>query len=159
MNRLEQTLQTNLCSWMKKTHPDVIFKVDSGASQHKTSFIERNIYEKQQWKSGYPDFQIIQPSKIYAGLFLELKAESIINSNGTWKRGSNDHYHHQHQFHLELIKRGYFACFVCSLEAAQAIINGYLMDLSFKRDNPIWNGLTALEKNNKLADDFFNRIV
>lgn len=158
MNRLEQTLQTQLCSWMKKTHPDVIFKVDSGASQHKTSFVERNIYEKQQWKSGYPDFQIIQPSKVYSGLFLELKAESIINKNGTWKRGSNDHYVNQHLFHLELIKRGYFACFCWSLAEAKTIIGYYLYDLSIPKDNPIWNGETALEKNNKLADDFFNSL-
>ena len=159
MNRNEQSLQTQICSWMKLQHPKVIFKVDHGASQHKSSFIERQIYSKQSYKPGFPDFQIIKAVGNYNGLFLELKSDynALFNKNGTLKRGSEDHLVNQYDFIKELRSEGYWADFCYDRLAAVLIIDSYLKGTPKEMNEYTYNSLTIAEKKEIEMDEFFGK--
>ena len=160
MNRKEQELQNAIVKYMRLQYPKVIFKVDGGADANKSSFVARQVYSKQQYKRGYPDFQIIKPSEYYFGLFLELKGceEDLFNKNGTMKRGSNDHHVEQHNFIQELRANGYWADFCWNIEDAIKIIENYFLDNTFPDTNYQFNSLSYAEKQNAIADEFFNRV-
>ena len=156
-NRKEQELQNAICKYMRLQYPKVIFKVDGGADANKTSFAARQVYSKQQYKRGYPDFQIIKPSKHYNGLFLELKScyEELFNKNGTMKRGSDDHHVEQYNFIKELRESGYYADFVWGIDEAMNSIDAYIKDGLVIMQTYTFNSPTISERKAIEADSFF----
>ncbi len=157
MNRKEQSLQTAICSYMKLQYPKVIFKVDAGADANKTSHIAMEVYKKQQYKRGYPDFQIIKPSAHYNGLFLELKGcyDDLFNKNETMQRGDKDHHVEQYDFIKELREAGYAAFFCWSMDDAIRIISNYLEGHLIPIEIYKFNSLTIAERKEIEANKFF----
>lgn len=103
----------------------------------------------------WPDVFAAMPSKIYHGLFLEVKDKAkLFNKNGTWQRGSNDHHVLQHKRHLELIAAGYYACFVWDKSQALMIASKYANDERLYPDVCIWNSLTFEQRDEIAADEF-----
>jgi hypothetical protein len=158
MNRKEQELQNAICKYMRLQYPNVIFKVDGGADANKVSYVARQVYSKQQYKRGYPDFQIIKPSKHYNGLFLELKScySELFNKNGTMRRGSNDHHVEQYDFIKELRDNGYYADFAWDLDNSLNKIIQYLDNGLLFINEYHFNSLTIAERKELEADKFFN---
>jgi len=157
MSYKEQSMATAIVKYMKLQHPKVIFKIDAGADANKSSFAAKAVYSKQQYKRGFPDFQIIKPSKHYAGLFLELKADydCLFNKNGTMKRGSNDHHVEQYEFIKELRENGYAADFCWTIDSALLWIDAYLADVKFTTNDYKFNSQTIADKKEQQANDFF----
>jgi|GEM_PF-2521093 hypothetical protein len=157
MNRQEQSLQTAICTYLKMQYPLIPFKVDHGASQNKVSYIERKIYAKQSFRRGFPDFQMIKPSKYYFGLFFELKGckEDLFNKNGTAKRGTGDHIAEQYEFCQLLNQNGYYACFVWDIDNAIDLIKRYINNEELETQVLTFNSLTRLQKADIEADRFF----
>lgn len=124
-NYTEQTIQTQLCQWMKLQYPNVIFHVDAGSAK-KRSFIEQNIHKKQQFAPGIPDFSIYKPNRGYYGLFIELKKDraALYTTKGLYR--NTEHINDQIRF-IELLRaEGYKAEFACGFEEAKQIITEYL---------------------------------
>ena len=159
MTYKEQSLCTSIVQYMKLQHPKVIFKIDGGADANKASHVARAIYSKQQYKRGFPDFQIIKPNKYYSGLFLELKSDynALFNKNGTMKRGSEDHHVEQYAFIKELRDNGYAADFCWSLDSALLWIDAYLGNVKLTENNYQYNSPTLSELKEDEANNFFSR--
>jgi len=158
MNRKEQELQNAIVKYMRLQYPKVIFKVDGGADANKGSYVARQVYSKQQYKRGYPDFQIIKPSKYYNGLFLELKGayDDLFNKNGTMKLGANDHHVEQYDFIKELRGNGYYADFCWNFEMAKNRIDVYIIGDELIQKDYQFNSPTLAERNATSADEFFS---
>jgi len=158
-NYKEQSLCTAIVQYMKMQHPKVIFKVDGGADANKASHVARGIYSKQQYKRGFPDFQIVKPNKYYYGLFLELKSgyNALFNKNGTMKRGGEDHHVEQYEFIKELRANGYFADFCYNFDTAKAVIDFYILDYTLTQKDYTFNSPTLSELKEEDANNFFSR--
>ena len=153
----EQSLASAIVKYMKLQHPKVIFKIDGGADANKASFSAKAVYSKQQYKRGFPDFQIVKTSKHYGGLFLELKADydCLFNKNGTMKRGSSDHHVEQYEFIKELRLNGYAADFCWSIDSALLWIDAYLSDVKLTTNDYTFNSPTISQIAELKANDFF----
>ena len=155
-NRKEQSHQTGITTFMKIQYPKVIFKVDAGADANKASFVARQVYAKQNYKRGHPDFQIIKRVN-YNGFFLELKGcyDDLFNKNGTLKRGSDDHIVEQYNYIKELRAEGYYADFSWDLDYSIMLINWYLKSEEMEMRDYSFNSLTISERKAIEADEFF----
>lgn len=154
--RLERDLQSQFCKHLKTLN--IPFHVDAGDSK-KRSFAEQNMLKKHQYKPGFPDCSIFKKSNIYAGLFLELKNgyDKLFYKDGRWKTGTNDYHILQHEFHLDLIREGYYACFAWDLDEAMRVTQAYLSNQILQPQQPIWGREDQWSKADKVAEEFFNK--
>ena len=125
----EYELQKAICQFLRVKYPNVLFKSDTGAGVKLT--MPQAVRNKAIQKDGFkcPDLMIFEPKRNlnffdFCGLFLELKAESPYNKNGTLKQDM--HIQAQWQSILELRSRGYWADFIWSLDQAIEIFEDYL---------------------------------
>lgn len=121
----EYKLQTQVCEYLERQYPKVLFLSDTVASV-KLTFAQQNRNKKIQ-KHGFkcPDLIILQPNSYYHGLFVELKAKTPFKKDGVTLL-SNEHIEEQNNTLNELLSKGYFATFAWSFEMAKGIIDNYL---------------------------------
>ena len=131
----EERLHAQICEWLKLAHPKVLFNTDmSGITLTMGQAVKA---KKLRSSNGFPDIAIYETSAKYCGLFIELKKETPYKQNGELKKLTKtekingvkvkyDHYQRQNNIHIELRKRGYFACFSWSFEQTKDIIDRYL---------------------------------
>ena len=121
----EYKLQTQVCEYLERQYPKVLFLSDTVASV-KLTFAQQNRNKKIQ-KHGFkcPDLIILQPNNQFHGLFIELKAKSPFKKDRVTLI-SNEHIEEQNGTLNELLSKGYFATFAWSFEMAKEIIDRYL---------------------------------
>jgi len=121
----EYKLQTQVCEYLERQYPKVLFLSDTVASV-KLTFAQQNRNKKIQ-KHGFkcPDLIILHPNDKFHGLFIELKAKSPFKKDGVTLL-SNEHIEEQNSTLNELLSKGYFATFAWSFEMAKEIIDNYL---------------------------------
>jgi len=121
----EYKLQTQVCEYLERQYPKVLFLSDTVASV-KLTFAQQNRNKKIQ-KHGFkcPDLIILQPKDKFHGLFIELKAKSPFKKDGITLL-SNEHVEDQAKTLIALLQKGYFATFAWSFEMAKKIIDTYL---------------------------------
>lgn len=120
----EKFLHSQITSWIKTTYGDVMFNTD--ASGLRLNAGQSKVLKDLRSGNGFPDITIYEKGAMGTALFLEVKIESPYKADGTLKK--KDGFETQHQMHISLNKRGYYACFVWSLEMAQEIIKNHLGD-------------------------------
>lgn len=124
----EKQLHAQICDYIKKRYPSVIFNTD-------LSGLRLTLGQATQAKhlrsgNGFPDIVIykmkteLYVDKVYGALFLEVKKESPFKRN--WKLKNNAHLIEQNEMHIRLRDAGYAACFVWTFEQAVKIIDNYL---------------------------------
>lgn len=131
----EEHIQQCFCDWLKLFHPDIIFKSDlSGIKLNKG---QAKKVSKGRSCNSFCDMEIYEPTEKYHGLFLEWKKETPFKKNGELKkmiryRNINgikvpyDHLQEQQNMIDRLNKKGYYACFVWSVEMAKEIFKNYI---------------------------------
>lgn len=126
MKHQEYVLQKAVCRFLEKEYPNVLFLSDTiGNVKLTESQAYRN---KQIQKNGFkcPDLLILEPNKLYKGLFIELKIKSPYRKDG--KLYKNAHLEAQEKSIKDLIDRRYFACFKWDFEDIKKLIHDYMKD-------------------------------
>jgi len=118
----EKILHRNICSYIKLQYPKTIFITDS--SGIRVSVGEATRLKKLRSCNGIPDIIIFEPTGLYAGLFLEVKAKTPYRRDG--ELYTDQHLREQKAVIDRLNKLGYHACFVWNFEMARKIINRYM---------------------------------
>lgn len=124
MIKKEETLHLKVCDYLRKNYPDVLFRTDFSSGMKMTPG-QAAKHKKFQKSRAWPDLFIAKP-EIFAGLFLELKAEGtkLYKKNG--EMVANKHYREQAEMLEELRKLGYYAEFAVGYDEAIRIITNYL---------------------------------
>lgn len=136
---MEYKLQAAICKYLLAQYPHIMFMSDA-ISNVKLSPGQKIRNSKIQHPDfSAPDLAIFQPTNTYHGLFLELKAISPYNQDGTLRKvkvqktDSNgnvieiyDHYAEQDRSLRRLRNLGYKAEFCWDLDMAIRIIKEYL---------------------------------
>jgi hypothetical protein len=124
----EQTLQQQVCQYLRLQYPSVIFRSDFASGLALTphqAITHRNLQSSRSW----PDLFIYAARRGHYGLALELKQEgtTIIIKRGPKKGQLTANPHIREQFFMlrELKKRGYYANFACGFDEAKKIIDWY----------------------------------
>lgn len=139
MIKKEEILHLRVCDYLRKNYPDVLFRTDFSSGM-KMSPGQAAKHKKFQKSRAWPDLFIAKPEKdvfrdsfsgdkyfeIFAGLFLELKAEGIKLYKKNGEMIANKHYREQAEMLEELRKLGYCANFAVGYEQAIRIITDYL---------------------------------
>lgn len=144
----EQSLQIDICDWIKKSLPGVHFRSDTGSGAFNSNY-EKNTHNRQQSAKGLPDLTIFAARHGYHALLLELKTtdgklKRKRDATKIWvrkdKRGRiverdhklrlrgdwyDPHVERQHQRQLELRQVGYCAAFVQGEEQTKKLICWY----------------------------------
>lgn len=120
----ESQEHSELCKWLKKEYPNVMFNTDMSGIRLSVGMARKA--KSLRSHNGFPDLFIIEPKGSYHGLFIELKrtGEKILMKDG--KTPISDHVAEQFAVKLELKKRGFKTEFAIGLEHAKSIINNYL---------------------------------
>jgi len=120
----EEQEQTELCRWIKKNYPDILYTVDLGGIR--LNMGQRRIMSTRARK-GHPDliFQEWFLDK-YCGLAIEFKrtGTKVSKRDGTLRK--DDHLKSQLEYLTALKERYYIAGFVVGLEPAKRVISAYL---------------------------------
>lgn len=119
----EYEIQAAYVAEMAARFPNLMVFSDTAAHIAKTLFQQIRA-NKLSTGVKWPDVFVAQPSGKYHGLYLEFKAESPFKQDGTLKK--NDHVAEQAKCLTMLKDRGYFACFVWSVQDAMEITENYL---------------------------------
>lgn len=120
----EYHLQCQVCSYLEWQYPNVLFLTDTIAAIKLT--LPQQVRNKKVQKKGFkcPDLTVFHPAGDYAGLFIELKAETPYKKDGTLKK--NEHLEGQAETMRKLTERGYQCHFAWSFEQCKDIIDNYL---------------------------------
>lgn len=151
----EYTLQRQLATYIRLKYPRVLFRNDLAGLN--LSIAQAGMNKVIQFGRGWPDLFIAEPmvrdgKMLYAGLFLELKAEGtpIIRSKDAAKplkgevvlRRKGDffdaHIQEQAEMLLKLAARGYLCKFAVGFFQAQSFIDAYLDEQVNIFDNVEW---------------------
>jgi len=119
----EYDIQARYVEDMAKLYPDVMVFSDTAAHIKKT-MIQQKRANRLSTGVKWPDVFVAQPSGAYSGLYLEFKAESPFKQDGTLKK--NEHVEAQAKCLEMLMKRGYLATFVWTVEDALSLTKRYL---------------------------------
>ena len=124
MKHLEFILQKSVCRHLEKEYPEILFLSDTiGNVKLTESQASRNKQiQKEDFKC--PDLLILEPNKLYKGLFIELKKESPYKKNG--ELYANKHLQAQQKSMNDLIKKGYYCCFAWDYEQIKHLIKSYI---------------------------------
>jgi len=125
----EYKIQAAFVRAMAVKYQEVMVFSDTAAHIGKTMFqqIRANKLQSELAKD-WPDVFIAQPSGIYAGMFLEFKADSPYKKDGvTLLKTKDDHTEKQSATMRRLRERGYFVPdFVWGVEMAMKEVDWYL---------------------------------
>lgn len=124
MNHNEYNLQKQICQYLNIQYPGILYLSDTVASVRLT--MGQAMRNKAIQKSGFscPDLIILQPNKLYKGLFIELKIKPPFKKNGELLR--NAHLERQKTAIDKLNNLGYFATFSTGFEETKKIIDKYM---------------------------------
>lgn len=108
-----------------RQYPSLIVHSDwaAGAKLRPGQAIERRKHDSDK---GYPDLTIPYATRIYNGLFIELKADGvqIYKKDGTLR--ANDHVANQAKMLDRLADQGYCATFALGFDDYKQILDGYM---------------------------------
>lgn len=129
----EESLQLQICSYLRLQFPQLIFRSDFASGMQLTP-AQAAKHKRLQSGRAWPDLFIYRPMKVdgkqYAGMALELKKEgtTIIVKKGPRKGQlvANEHIVEQYYLLRSLEKLGYFAEFACGYDDAINLINKYM---------------------------------
>ncbi len=110
----EQVDHINLVNWFHHSYPELADDFHHIANERKCSLMQGRLLKRMGVKAGVLDFHLAIPSKIYHGLWLELKV-------GKGKLSKD-----QISFIERKNARGYFATMANGFEHSKQIINSYL---------------------------------
>ena len=115
----EDLLVKRVSTYLSTVYSDIPFRFDLFADQVTTIGVARkNKALHGKWNRGYPDLIVLQATKKYGALFIELKAtKTVVNS---------EHTRRQRAYHEYLRLRGYKADFACGFEEAKKQIDAYM---------------------------------
>jgi len=124
MKHNEYKLQVQVCEYIRKQYPEILFMSDTITSIKLTPI--QGYRNKQIQKDGFktPDLIVFKPNKRFNGLFIELKIKSPYKKNGEIL--SDEHLKAQQETLQHLIKLGYYASFAWNFEQCKEIIDLYL---------------------------------
>lgn len=128
----EESLQRQICHYLKLQYPRVIFRSDFASGMHLNAYQAKN-HASLQSSRGWPDLFIYQPvqhkDKFYCGLALELKKEGTTVILKTGKRKGHlsldPHIQEQALMLKELNRLGYYANFAVGVDEAIKTIDWY----------------------------------
>lgn len=129
----EESIQLQICRYLKMQYPRVIFRSDFASGLHLT-MAQAAKHKRLQSGRAFPDLFIYHPmqhkDKLYHGLALELKREgtAIIVSRGPRKGHLVADTHVQEQYLLlkQLKELGYYADFGIGFDQTVKIIDWYM---------------------------------
>jgi hypothetical protein len=123
----ESVLHKQITDWIIEALPSVVFNTDSSGIKLSQGLAVQ--ISKLRSGNGFPDISIYEQGSLGTALFLEVKTETPYKKDGTLKK--DVHLEAQAEMHKRLIERGYYACFVWSLEMAQDILRKHLGNNAF----------------------------
>lgn len=110
----EESLQRQICQFLRLEYPHIIFRSDYASGLHLTANQAR-VHASLQSGRAWPDLFIYEPSRNFHGMALELKKEgtTIILKTGPRKGkiSSNPHLQEQAAMLNQLRHKGYYADF------------------------------------------------
>lgn len=129
----EESIQRQVCSYLRLQYPSLIFRSDYASGLHLTEGQAR-IHKSLQSGRSWPDLFIYEPrtvnGKRYSGLALELKRDgtTIILKVGPRKGKLSSERHIQEQAAMlkALNNKGYYANFAVGYDEAINIIDRYM---------------------------------
>lgn len=121
----EHDIYIMIADYMRYKHPSVIYRFDLAADL-KLTMGQAAKHKRLQHFRGYPDLFIAQPTKKFAGLFLEIKKEgtTIFLKNG--KLTADQHIREQFDMLNDLSNAGYKAEFGIGFDDCIKKIDEYL---------------------------------
>jgi len=128
-NQFEWEQQLKFCKSLKKDYPDLLYRSDVQSAAKRTHYM-RDIMAILDPESGWPDTQILFPTTLYLGLWIEIKkvpknqGESIYMIDGSFKK--SEHIENQCRMHDILRNLGYKVEFAEGAENAMEIVKEYL---------------------------------
>lgn len=121
----EEKIQEQICEWMKRQYPKVIFTCDLSSGMRLT--IGQAVKAtKMRSSRGLPDLMIFASRGQHKGLCLELKRKDIRIFKADGQMVSDPHIREQAAILERLKAEGYAALFSCGFENTVKIINEYL---------------------------------
>lgn len=124
----EEPVHRAFVRYIRTTYPDILFRTD-GAGLRLTKS-QAGIYKSLNATSGWPDIFVAKPSRIYAGLYVEIKKDhtAIYVSRGPNKGElvADEHIRNQARVLRLLNEAGYFARFGVGLEQCKRILDWYM---------------------------------
>ena len=126
----EAKTHERVAQWLKRNHPNVIFRTDFAAGIKLPPWIAKRQRILQHGR-GFPDIFVFYPTRhpktceMRYGLALELKAKGVPLKwgNGNW---AEDHYREQYEVLKTLSERGYACSFAVGYDEAIAVLKWYL---------------------------------
>ena len=109
-----------LCTWLKIQHRHLFWW--HTPNEGKKSAFERYLYSRMGARKGVADFIIIEPRGGYNGICIELKATGV----KPFKKDGTSYFPEQHQFLLDMEKKGFKVSFQNGFENAKNEIIKYL---------------------------------
>lgn len=128
----EESMQKQVCSYLRLQYPRAIFRSDYASGLHLTPH-QAVVNRSLQSGRAFPDIFIYEPKFIngvqYAGLGLELKreGETIVVKIGPRKGHltADPHIREQVLMCRALKERGYYATIACGFDEAVSVIDWY----------------------------------
>jgi len=115
----EDILVKRVSTYLLTVYPSVPFRFDFAADMRTSIGVARkNKAIHGKWNKGYPDLIILQATKKYGGLFVELKATKTVHNS--------EHTRRQRAYHEVLRLQGYKAEFACGFEESKKMIDDYM---------------------------------
>lgn len=126
MKHKEYELQRAVCKYLNYQYPNVFYLSDTVANLSLTPAQQNR--NKAIQKTGFhcPDLLILEPNRVYKGLFIELKITTPYKRNGDIKASSKDHLKNQLETILKLNEKGYKSFFAWDFETIKKEIDKYL---------------------------------
>jgi ribosomal protein S4 len=130
----EESIQLQVCDYLRKNYPNVIFTCDLASGLKLPIWIAAK-HKKMRSSRGLPDLFIAHvrlklksmgdsEHEHVTGLFIELKKDSARLKNGGIAK--SDHHDEQEAILSRLRQQGYRAEFACGYEEAVKLIDEYL---------------------------------
>lgn len=125
----EETIQKQVCSYLRMQYAHVIFRTDFTAGRIVLSANQGRQYAALQSGRAFPDLLILEPSRGFHGMLLELKKDgtTIILKTGARKGKLTSDAHIQEQAKVinDLRHKGYYANFAVGYDSAVKQIDWY----------------------------------
>ena len=118
--KAEDVLVKRVSTYMLTQYADIPFRFDFAADMVTSIGVARkNKAIHGRWNAGYPDVIILQATKKYGALYIELKATKTVPNS--------EHTRRQRAYHAVLRLRGYQVNFACGFEEAKKQIDDYML--------------------------------
>lgn len=143
IKKKEEKVQLQVCNYLNKAYPRVIFTCDLSSGMKLPIHIAAK-NKKMRSSRGLPDLFIAkktsrysEPTKgdkphryftEYGGLFIELKNEDTVVYNKDGSLRKDPHLHEQNAILESLREEGYMAVFACGFSQAKKIIDEYMCE-------------------------------